>query len=334
MKKIKFEKSATNEDGGNLKIKYLGEVEDDYKDSNQFEEKLNIFVNLFSKPYLQVFSQDMQEKVSVLRTILKDCNEKDLSIVCESDGNKEIIQYIDKTLKFYKIENQRYITTYQPHTGINFNYFLDQEVSETENKEKAQYLFSGMMDYVYKLKDIKTLNLDKETKMLLEYYRLFYNEIPNFMDQSINFKFQTMMVILKNFGVILSDNYSDYSISDDFGVSIPSSYALAHSIKNLFAFENISEIDCPVEVELDKKTKEIIKIVGSEVKENNGNDVYTNNTMIANMCNIIYASEYNCPSDPTGYEIGKLSANSNCSTGDVKSTAILVKKIETKLNNK
>lgn len=332
MKKIKFEKSVTNEDGGNLKIEYLGEVEDNYKVPNQLEEKLNIFVNLFSKPYLQVFDQDMQEKVSVLRTILKDCNEKDLSIVCESNGNKEIIQYIDKTLKFYKIENQQYITTYQPHTGINFNYFLDQEVSETGNKVDAQYLFSSMMDYVYKLKAIKTLELDKETKMLLEYYKFFYNEIPDFMDQNINFKFQTMMVILKNFGVILSDNYSNYSISADFGVSIPSSYALAYSIKNLFALENISEIDCPVE--LDKKTKKIIQIIGSEVKENTSNGVYTNNTMIANMCNIIYASEYNCPSNPTGYEIGKLSTDSKCSTGDVKSTAILIKKIKTKLNNK
>lgn len=332
MKNVKFEKSITNEDGENLKIKYLGEVEDDYQIPSQLEEKLNTFVNLFSKPYLKVFSQDMQEKVSVLRTILKAYNEKDLSIVCESNGNKEIIQYINKALNFYKIENQQYITIYRPHTGIDFNYFLDQEISEEDNKEKAQYLFSSMMDYIYKLKDVKTLELDKETKMLLEYYKLFYKEIPDFMDKNVNFKFQTMMVILKNFGVILSDNYSNYSISDNFGISIPSSYALAHSTKNLFAFEDISEMDSSVK--LDKKTKEIIKIIGSEVKANTSNDVYTNNTMIANMCNIIHASKYNCPSNPTGYEIGKLSTDSECSTGDVKSTAILVKKIKTKLNNK
>ena len=49
--------------------------------------------------------------------------------------------------------------------------------------------------------DLQDISINRESKIFIEIYRLFYKENPNFDEQKINLKIQTMLFIL--FSLIL-----------------------------------------------------------------------------------------------------------------------------------
>ena len=128
------------------------------------------------------------------------------------------------------------------------NYSDDQTTSENISK---------MMNHIYQLKRVHAIELNRDSKALVEIYKLFYNENPNFSDRSISVKVQTMMSILAEFGISLGDDYSFMNLPK---LKLPLSLTLAELVKKLYPFGEINYIVEPVK--LAEHSKNIIKIVG------------------------------------------------------------------------
>ena len=66
----------------------------------------------------------MIENVSIVRTILKDCDEKELSIFYQDENGLEFVEYDNSSLLFYektKEEGNRYRIKYEAQYGINLD---------------------------------------------------------------------------------------------------------------------------------------------------------------------------------------------------------------------
>ena len=163
-----------------------------------------------------------------------------------------------------------------------------------------------------------------DSKALIEIYKLFYDENPDFSLSNINIRVQTMMSILAQFGITLG---ADYSFSLLEKSKMPNSLYIEQLVNKLFPLGEITDVDEPIK--LADEPKKIIKIVGECVREVI-NDGYNKDDALITISKVIHAGRYNLSSNSN---VKELSNFTNRTQNEVESSIRLVNRIEKKLNN-
>lgn len=309
-KQINIKKKAND-----IEIKYIGLLLDSV-DINKMESLLDDFINNHRHDC-------MTENITIIRTIMDGCYENLLDISYQNQKDFENVTYSDSNLILYEKINDNLKIKYNNASGISFrcndskidcsDYSKIKEVSEKINEEVEQ---------IYCLQNTNKIIIEQDDILLIEIYKLFYNENPDFSKKDVNIKIQTMMSVLAEFGISLGNSYY-FSL---FGKrKMPLSLVLEQRVNKLYPLGKVSNLeDC---VKLAKEPKEIIKIVGECIREAISFEQNQNEALIT-ISKIIYAGRYDLSSNR---DLEKISELSNCSTDLVKSSITLVKRIENRI---
>ncbi len=297
-----------------FKIYYKGEY-----DNEVDLERINILIDRFLNEHTHI---DMTENVMFLRTILKDIDEKELSISSESERGSEFVRYDNKELSTYEgsrketiCDEYRYRVKYEPNSGINLQYNNhEQEVIRLEHDNTISKEITLIVNHIYFLKHTHNVTLSRDDKILVEVYRLFYNENPDFSDKDINIKIQTMMFILSEYGISLGYDCDFTRYSSD---KLPVSQTLEYQVDRLFPLGEITDPDL---IKISKDYKKIIETIGKIVNEYAKDD----KERLIRLVKIIYTGKYNVsPSN----DINEISKYTNYPLEEVETNMKLVKRI-------
>lgn len=309
---------------GSIEVRYKG-IPSVNADLDKIDALLEDFISNHRHNY-------MIENVSIVRTILTDCEEKLLVIFYQDEKGSELVKYDNSNLFLYeksqREENSeyydRYKIKYEPTNGIKLHYNNHEtDVADYLGIELVSKEITEIMKQIYYLKNAKPIVLDTDDKALIEIYKLFYNENPDFSSKGINIKVQTMMSILAEFGISLED---DYGFSLCGKVKMPVSFNLEQRVNKLYPLGKVSSFEDGVK--LAEEPKKIIKIVGETIKETITNEQNQNEVLIT-ISKVIHAGRY-CISSNSDVE--KLSEFIESSTDKVESSIKLVKRIETRID--
>lgn len=309
---------------GSIEVRYKG-IPSVNADLDKIDALLEDFISNHRHNY-------MIENVSIVRTILTDCEEKLLVIFYQDEKGSELVKYDNSNLFLYeksqREENSeyydRYKIKYEPTNGIKLHYNNHEtDVADYLDIELVSKEITEIMKQIYYLKNAKPIVLDTDDKALIEIYKLFYNENPDFSSKGINIKVQTMMSILAEFGISLED---DYGFSLCGKVKMPVSLNLEQRVNKLYPLGKVSSFEDGVK--LAEEPKKIIKIVGETIKETITNEQNQNEVLIT-ISKVIHAGRY-CISSNSDVE--KLSEFIESSTDKVESSIKLVKRIETRID--
>lgn len=323
MKKMEFREVRNFENGA---VEFRGEYIPLNNDINEDE------INCMIRNYLGSHKcNNMLENVTALRTILSDCREKLLVISYEDEKGKELVKY-DYTKLFYfektkkidnDFENGKFTFKYDSDDGIDIDYYSDDNILEDSKVQDFTKEIKSIMEHVKMLSNAKSVTLYNEDKALIEIYKLFYKENPDFSSKDINIKVQTMMSILAKFGITLD---CDYSFSLMTKLKMPFSLKLEEMVQKMYPLGVVREVED--NIRLAEEPKKIIGIVGDSVRnaislEDNMNDA------LITISKVIHASRYNLSSDA---DISEIAEFTNRSVDDVEASVQLVKRIEHKIN--
>lgn len=309
---------------GSIEVRYNG-IPSVNADLDKIDALLEDFISNHRHNY-------MIENVSIVRTILTNCEEKLLVIFYQDEKGSELVKYDNSNLFLYeksqREENSeyydRYKIKYEPTNGIKLHYNNHEtDVADYLGIELVSKEITEIMKQIYYLKNAKPIVLDTDDKALIEIYKLFYNENPDFSSKGINIKVQTMMSILAEFGISLED---DYGFSLCGKVKMPVSLNLEQRVNKLYPLGKVSSFEDGVK--LAEEPKKIIKIVGETIKETITNEQNQNEVLIT-ISKVIHAGRY-CISSNSDVE--KLSEFIESSTDKVESSIKLVKRIETRID--
>lgn len=309
---------------GSIEVRYKG-IPSVNADLDKIDALIEDFISNHRHNY-------MIENVSIVRTILTDCEEKLLVIFYQDEKGSELVKYDNSNLFLYeksqREENSeyydRYKIKYEPTNGIKLHYNNHEtDVADYLGIELVSKEITEIMKQIYYLKNAKPIVLDTDDKALIEIYKLFYNENPDFSSKGINIKVQTMMSILAEFGISLED---DYGFSLCGKVKMPVSLNLEQRVNKLYPLGKVSSFEDGVK--LAEEPKKIIKIVGETIKETITNEQNQNEVLIT-ISKVIHAGRY-CISSNSDVE--KLSEFIESSTDKVESSIKLVKRIETRID--
>lgn len=303
-----------------IELKYDG-IPNDNINLDKIDKLLEDFINNHKHNY-------MKENVSIVRTILRDCEEK-LLVISYQDGNGlERVEYDNTRLSLYekikKEENSenfnRYKIKYEPQYGIKLDYNNhENNVSDYRGIELFSKEITDMMKQIYHLKNVKAIVLDTDDKALIEIYKLFYNEAPDFISKDINIKVQTMMSILAEFGISLNCNYA-FSL---YGKEIPLSSDLLQRVNKLYPLGKVDKLQDSIK--LDEEAKKIIEIVGKNIRESISSK-QNKNEALASISRVIYTGGYHLSSKSN---IKKYLLNAD---DEIESSIKLVKRIKSRIN--
>lgn len=273
--------------------------------------------------------EDMAKNVSWIRTIFKDLKEISLTIEanCINNNirknllihyrNKQLISFeYEQSIKHTKVSCDKFSAKYNSDTGINFNIPAFETIEEYESSKN---LVNSMIDQLEELENVKPIVLNHDSKLLCEIYKTFYQESPDFSEENINAKVQTMMSILEEFGITL-EKYSGFSIYSD--TNFPISINLGYLVHQLAPLGKINEIEEPIK--LSEEAKNTIAKVGHIISE------YTLDIpeKLIKVSRILYARRNQLSWHTTNQEIAKFT---NTSTREVETTMRLVKRIDESL---
>lgn len=309
---------------GSIEVRYNG-IPSVNADLDKIDALLEDFISNHRHNY-------MIENVSIVRTILTNCEEKLLVIFYQDEKGSELVKYDNSNLFLYeksqREENSeyydRYKIKYEPTNGIKLHYNNHEtDVADYLGIELVSKEITEIMKQIYYLKNAKPIVLDTDDKALIEIYKLFYNENPDFSSKGINIKVQTMMSILAEFGISLED---DYGFSLCGKVKMPVLLNLEQRVNKLYPLGKVSSFEDGVK--LAEEPKKIIKIVGETIKETITNEQNQNEVLIT-ISKVIHAGRY-CISSNS--DVKKLSEFIESSTDKVESSIKLVKRIETRID--
>lgn len=323
-KEFKFKENKTYENGHKLEIRFEG-IEKENVDLDKVNNLLNKFI------VDQSHHRTMVRNVANIRAILKGFEEKLLVIShSDSNGSKEIVKYDNGNLFLYEynikgsISDEDQISIkYSPNNSLDFSFEdFDGNIVDYPNFNGTIKRFTDIVNKIYQLKHVSAIELDRDSKVLIEIYKLFYNENPDFSDKTINIKIQTMMSILAEFDISLGD---DYSFSLWGKVKMPISLYLEEKVDRLFPLGEVVDIDEPIE--LTKEEKNTIRIAGECIRESI-TDNYNKEEALITISKIICAGRYSLSSESN---IKELSDFANRAQHEVESSIQLVKRIEKKI---
>lgn len=266
---------------------------------------------------------DGVKDITAIRTILKDFDENYLELRVLDNKDHIIIKYVNKELIIYKktssLNEETASIKYEKKKEMAFS-FSNPTVECSPSNEIVEFVQMQVKE-LHSLQNISPIILDRDAKKLCEIYQLFYQKNPNFSSKTENIKVQTMMSILTSVGVSLGE---DYAFSLYPHIEMPISYKLEEIVHKLSPLGEISDIDKPVP--LNKKVKEIIKMVGQSLKEQIEEEKEIE--MLILLSNVIYALEYDLAKPINLNEIAK---SSGYSISEVESCKELVKRIDQKM---
>ena len=323
---INFSRNIRKKNGERLAFMFEGISINSDIDIEKINKLLDSFINLKSHA-------DMLSSISFIRTILEGIEEKKIIIEHDDKNSQEIVEYENGNLiLFFKsITKQgkgKYSLTadYNPSEGLKTHfsdygqkYIVDYPVIIDVDQE-----FNKLIEHIHLLKNVKPVSLNKDSMGIIEIYKLFYNENPDFSLPNINVRVQTMMSILAQFGVTLD---TDYAFSMEQKTGMPTSMHLEQIVNNLFPFGEISDItDFP---KLSERMEKVIKIVGERVREVIADSQFKDEVLIT-ISKIIYAGRYNLSSSSN---VKDLVDQTNCTPSDIETSQKLVRCIKAKLND-
>lgn len=323
MKPISISKTL-NFAKGSIEVRYKG-ISSDNTDLDKIDVLLEDFINNHRHNY-------MIENVRIVRTILKDCEEKLLDIFYQDEKGSEHVKYDNSNLFLYsrskKEENSDYYDKYKIKYELPYGIKLDYnnhatDVVDYPGIELVSKEITEIMQQIYYLKNTTTIVLGTDDKALIEMYKLFYDENPDFTKEDINIKVQTMICILAEFGISLGDNYGFRICEKE---NMPLSLELQQRVNKLYPLGEVSSLEDSVK--LAEEPKKIIKIVGETIRETISNEQNKNEALIT-ISEVIYAGRY-CLSSNS--DVKKLSEFTGHTTNEVESSIKLVKHIETRID--
>lgn len=323
MKSITINKTI-NFENGSIAIKYQGICQNEDVNIDKVNQLLDNFIKTHNH-------KNMVENVAIVRTILKDYEEQLLAIYYENENGSECVKYDNHNLFFYQYditksrsEESQISIEYNPGNYLDFSFEdFENNIIDYPNSKKTITQFTDILNKIYQLKHIKAIELDRNSKQIIEIYKLFYDENPDFSKKNINIKVQTMLSILIEFGISLEGDYGFQLLGKD---KMPISLELQQQVNKLFPLGEVTFIDDPIP--LSKESKRTIKIVGECIREAIG-DGFNKDKQLITISKIIHAGRYNLPSNSN---IKKLSEFANRTPNEVKSSIRLVKRIEKKIN--
>ena len=182
--------------------------------------------------------------------------------------------------------------------------------------------FDEVVEHINSLTHVKPVYLNDDAKAIIETYKLFYGENPDFSKGDINIKIQTMLSILAQFGISLGD-YS-FRINE----IMPESLAFLQMVNSLFPLGEVTVIEDPVQ--LKEGAKETIKLIGETIREDVDRDYDQHMKALMTISKTIYVGHY-----ASDYNVDKLLEypNIDLTSSEVDKSVQLVKKIEWKLND-
>lgn len=233
-----------------------------------------------------------------------------------------MVKYDCTNLYFY--QKQRKDKTleiiYMPNHGglqIKDNYcdLEDYLTVQAVSKELA-----SAIDRIHDLTKVRKIILNENSKRMIEIYKVFYQENPNFQSKDINIRMQTMMSIL---------SYFDLSVGYDFcllgKMMMPISLRLEQDVERLYPFGEIDEVED--NVSLVQEAKKEIEIIGEAIRENVSGRKELNEKLITTS-RVLHAKRYNLPSN---CQVDAISDFIGRTPSEVKSTIKLVKQINDKI---
>lgn len=303
-----------------IKLEYKGISTKDNIDL----DKINTLLEDFTKNHRH---NCMEENITIVRTMMRDFEEKLLIISYQNKSGSEIVKYDNNNLILYKNNNNEVNCTdgfkikYEPTSGIKLNY-------NNHNIDLAKYSsirpvseeITKILEKIYSLINAKAITLDNYDKALIGIYKLFYNETPDFSSKEINVKIQTMMFILAEFGIGLYE-FKIYKKE-----RIPLSLELQQKINKLYPLGEVDDIN----VKISKETKKIISIVGEYIRNTIPNEQSKNEALIK-ISKVIYAKKYLLSYDCT---IKEISNYTGYTFDEVNSSLKLVKKVKNEIDKK
>lgn len=319
MTQININKLKKYENGTTLEFRYEG-ISNPVFD----EEKAERLIETFFSNEKRV--SDMERNISYIRTILKDTEEKLLVIKYNDGKNMETVKYDNKVLflfecKEYNDESSNYMEIcFTPGCGLKVS-FSDLETNciiEYPQSETIKDKFSKIIEHIDDLKNAGFVYLDKDSKLLIEIYKLFYKENPDFSKEDINIKMQTMVLILAQFDICCGD----YSF--DFCEKMPESLTLFQKVYNLFPLGEITIVDDPIE--LKASAKKYIEIIGETIRTKLGSEKNINEELII-ISKAIYDGRY----DISYPDIKELTEYSNINLTVSEAESSLKKKVKLKI---
>ena len=307
----KVSKSVTR----NIEVRYEGLTRHQDIDVSQLDNELEEFIHTKCR-------NDMLKNIMMIRTILDSVEEKSLVVSYEDENTLEIVKYDCTNLYFYQKQrkNKTLEITYMPNHGglqIKDNYcdLEDYSTVQTVFKELA-----SAIDRIHDLTKVKKIILDENSKRMIEIYKVFYQENPNFQSKDINIRMQTMMSIL---------SYFDLSVGYDFcllgKMMMPISLQLEQDVERLYPFGEIDEVED--NVSLVQEAKKEIEIIGEAIRENISGRKELNEKLITTS-RVLHAKRYNLPSN---CQVDAISDFVRRTPSEVKSTIKLVKQINDKI---
>ena len=324
MEKVNFNKNIKYEKGKKFALRFEGIVSSSNIDKERINKLLDNLIN--SKSHT-----NMIRNVAFIRTILKGVEEKLLVVEYSDKNSQEIVKYDNGNLFFFNCKNKndenKNSITIEFDSG-NLKIFVSKKdkdsILDYPHYDSMNHQFNELIKHMHLLKNVKPVNLDMDSKALIEIYKLFYDENPNFSLSNINIRVQTMMSILAQFGITLG---ADYSFSLLGKSKMPNSLYIEQLVNKLFPLGEITDVDDPIK--LADEPKKIIKIVGECVREVI-NDGYNKDDALITISKVIHAGRYDLSSNSN---VKELSNFTNRTQNEVESSIRLVKRIEKKLNS-
>ena len=318
METVRFSETL-NFDDGSIEIKYRGMPL--RKDID--EEEVRIMIRDFIDNHKH---DNMIENVTILRTILRDYMEESLDVYFCNKNGSEAVRYDNvcgvNGFGFIKEvkggPSYKYKIKYDSVLGLELNYF-----DETGNLKKYTDDLNEIMKYIYDLSNVGPIIINDNDKALIEIYKLFYKENPDFSSKDINVKVQTMMSILAEFGITLDCDYTFDLIGKK---KMPVSLKLEEMVHKMYPLGLVNEVKD--NVKLAEEPRKIIEVVGDSIRDTIFDEDDTNEVLIT-ISKVIHASRYNLSSDANVSEIAEFT---NRSVDEVEASRQLVKCIEHKIN--
>ena len=314
---VEFNECIQEKSGDSFEFRYEGTPKSDNIDKTKVQELITKFMNKYHG--------DMVTNVKFLRTILRDYDEKLLVISYQNGEVKETIKFDNSHISlFEKRDKDSIIVKFTSSDNINFIFTdANNNVVDYSNIKNISDRITKVQQEIYYLSNAKPIELDQDSKVIVEVYKLFYNENPDFSDKNINIKIQTMLSILAEFYISVGDY--DFSLSDK--RNIPMSMNLSNLVYELFPLGEIKDIDNPIK--LTEDAKETISIVGEGIR--NAIDSTDNQEeALITISKVIHAARYNLSYTASIEDVTKYT---DCSSNEIESSMKLVKRINTKIFN-
>lgn len=319
---VEFNECIQGKNGDIFEFKYNGTPKNNNIDKNKVQELITRFMNKYHG--------DMVTNVKFLRTILKDYDERLLVISYQNGEVKETIKFVNSHISLFEKRDkdselaENFIVKFTPSDNINFMLTdTNNKVIDYSNLKNISDRITEVLQEIYYLSHAKPIELDQDSKVIVEVYKLFYNKNPDFSNKNINIKIQTMLSILAEFYI----SVGDYGFSLSGKRNIPMSMNLSNLVYELFPLGEIKEIDNPIQ--LSEDAKKTISIVGEGIR-NTIDSTDNQEEALITISKVIHAARYNLSSTASIEDVAKYT---DCSSDEVESSMKLVKRINTKIHN-